>query len=141
MAHQIDSRNQSFEPPTITITNSSPRQSAPWVAKQSRGQTGGPSASGNDISPTNSYNRISVYTDPVRGAQLVKPPRLTLVNNDPSLSESDGGPRQSGWSSWDDSVGLELGVIIDRKVRPFLFLPSLTIFKRLISLIAPTSPT
>jgi hypothetical protein len=123
-ARQIDPRNPSFEPPTITITNSTPRQSAPWVAGQSRDRAVAPklSSSGSDVSPANSYNRVSVYADPVRGARLVEPPRLTLVNDDPSLSESDGGPRQSGWSSWDDGVGLELGVTIDRKVRPFLVL-------------------
>jgi hypothetical protein len=144
-ARQMDPRNPSFEPPTITITNSSPRQSAPWVTGPSRDRTAAPksSSSGSDGSAAKTYNRVSVYADPVLGARLVEPPRLTLVNDDPSLSESDGGPRQSGWSSWDDGVGLELGVTIDRNVRLFLVL-CLPFWSRpvfLTSLIASTSPT
>lgn len=122
-SHQYPSIVRQFAPPTITITGSSPRQSSQHLAKrlptlQDRIDTHPrESSSQSEISSGHSYNRVSVYTDPVHGARLMKPPRLLLVNNDPSLSESDGGPRNSGWSSWDDNVGVELGVMIDRKVR------------------------
>ncbi|KIM22192.1 hypothetical protein M408DRAFT_333030 [Serendipita vermifera MAFF 305830] len=113
-----------FEPPTITITNSSPQQSSqhlpqqPSISQYRHQQASVGSLLNSDTSSGHSFNRISVYTDPVHGTRIVKPPRLLLVNNDPSLSESDGGPRNSGWSSWDDSVGVALGVTIDRKHAP-----------------------
>ena len=114
-----------FEPPTITITSSSPRQSAhnllnhPTISHRQTNRLPPTSSSQSDTSSGNSYNRVSVYTDPVHGTRLMKPPRLKLVNSNPSLSESDGGARNSGWSSWDDNVGVELGVTIDRKVCHF----------------------
>lgn len=98
---------QTFAPPTITITSSSPRQSSQPSGENPR-----------DISPSNSLNSASVYEHPVYGAQLVKPPKLRLANADAGGPSSDceSGTRNSGWSSWDDNVGIELGVKMDRKL-------------------------
>ena len=98
---------QAFAPPTITITSSSPRQSSQPLNRDTR-----------DISPPNSLNSVSVYDHPVYGAQLVKPLKLRLTNADAGGPPSDceGVTRNSGWSSWDDSVGVELGAKMDRKV-------------------------
>ncbi|KAG8855919.1 hypothetical protein FRB91_001540 [Serendipita sp. 411] len=100
-------------PPTITITSSSPRETAPLQALDDP-----PIAHSQGVSPENSFNRVSIFNHPVYGAQLVKPPKLMLANGEASASgESDGPIRASGWSSWDDNVGLELGGMkIDRTI-------------------------
>jgi hypothetical protein len=102
----LNRQNPQFCPPTITITSSSPRSSLnasiirPFTTTDAR-----------DMSPSNSLGRVSVYDHPTRGAQLVNAPKLRVVGE-----EVDGVTRNSGWSSWDDGIGLEMGATLDRRV-------------------------
>ncbi|PVF98793.1 hypothetical protein CPB86DRAFT_873122 [Serendipita vermifera] len=102
---QTPPSNPQFCPPTITITSSSPPSSAngpvsrTLVANESR-----------DVSPSHSLQRVSVYDHPTYGAQLVAAPKLRVVGE-----EADSTTRNSGWSSWDDGVGLEMGAKLDRR--------------------------
>ncbi|CAG8690017.1 688_t:CDS:2, partial [Acaulospora colombiana] len=97
--------NPQFCPPTITITSSSPRSS--FNGPVSRSRTTNETT---DVSPSHSLQRVSVYDHPAYGAQLVTAPKLRVVGE-----ETDSATRNSGWSSWDDGVGLEMGVKLDRR--------------------------